>query len=39
MSEFVKALLECREDSRIPKEYDWFAPLLGDWEVDYYDVK
>ena len=39
MSEFVKALLECREDSRIPKEYDWFAPLLGDWEFDYYDVK
>lgn len=39
MSEFVKALLECREVSKIPEQYDWFAPLLGDWEFDYYDVK
>ena len=29
MSEFVKALLECREVSKIPEQYDWFAPLLG----------
>ena len=21
----------------IPEEYDWFAPLLGDWEFDYKD--
>lgn len=39
MSEFVKALLGCQEASKIPEQYDWFAPLLGDWEFDYYDVK
>lgn len=37
MSEFVKALLGNQETSKIPKEYDWFAPLLGDWDFDYYD--
>lgn len=23
--------------NRIPEEYDWFAPLIGDWDCDYYD--
>ena len=32
MSEFVKALLGCQEASKIPEQYDWFAPLLGDWD-------
>ncbi|MBR3642678.1 MAG: hypothetical protein IKN57_04125, partial [Parasporobacterium sp.] len=22
---------------KIPDGYDWFAPLLGDWDCDYYD--
>lgn len=37
MSEFVKALLENQGASKIPGEYDWFAPLLGDWDFDYRD--
>lgn len=36
MDGFTKALLGGGE-SGIPQEYDWFAPLLGDWEFDYYD--
>lgn len=39
MSEFVKALLGCQGTSKIPEEYDWFAPLLGDWDFDYYDLE
>ena len=27
---FVEALLSGKTD-RIPDEYDWFAPLIGDW--------
>ena len=33
---FNEALLSGKTD-RIPDEYDWFAPLLGDWDCDYYD--
>ena len=33
---FSEALLSGKTD-RIPDEYDWFAPLLGDWDCDYYD--
>ncbi len=33
---FSDALLSSVSD-RIPGEYDWFAPLLGDWDCDYYD--
>ncbi|MBQ6550444.1 MAG: hypothetical protein IJL78_03460 [Lachnospiraceae bacterium] len=33
---FSDALLSEKTD-RIPDEYDWFAPLLGDWDCDYYD--
>ena len=36
MDRFVDALLSGKTD-RIPEEYDWFAPLLGDWDCDYYD--
>ena len=35
-STFSEALLST-EVNRIPEEYDWFAPLLGDWDCDYYD--
>ncbi len=33
---FIEALLSDKTD-RIPDEYDWFAPLIGDWDCDYYD--
>ena len=36
MDRFVDALLSGKTD-RIPEEYDWCAPLLGDWDCDYYD--
>lgn len=36
MDTFIDALLSGKTD-RIPDEYDWFAPLLGDWDCDYYD--
>ena len=32
----LEALLSEKTD-RIPDEYDWFAPLLGDWDCDYFD--
>ena len=36
MDTFSKALLSS-ESGRISEEYDWFAPLVGDWDCDYYD--
>ena len=36
MDTFSEALLSERTD-RIPDDYDWFAPLIGDWDCDYYD--
>ena len=36
MDSFIEALLSGKTD-RIPDEYDWFAPLIGDWDCDYYD--
>ena len=36
MDTFSDALLSPKSD-RIPEEYDWFAPLIGDWDCDYYD--
>ena len=36
MDSFAEALLSKKSD-KIPDEYDWFAPLLGDWDCDYYD--
>ena len=36
MDTFSDALLSERGD-KIPAEYDWFAPLIGDWDCDYTD--
>ena len=36
MDTFSDALLSSKTD-KIPDEYDWFAPLLGDWDCDYED--
>ena len=36
MDRFTDALLSGKTD-KIPEDYDWFAPLLGDWDCDYYD--
>lgn len=36
MDQFAQALLS-GEATQIPEEYDWFAPLLGDWDFDYQD--
>lgn len=37
MDEFVEALLSNGDSGLIPPEYDWYAPLIGDWNFDYYD--
>ena len=36
MDVFSEALLS-EKTGRIPDAYDWFAPLIGDWDCDYYD--
>ena len=36
MDTFSEALL-CEKTDKIPESFDWFAPLLGDWDCDYYD--
>ena len=36
MNTFTDALLSDKTD-RIPDEFDWFAPLIGDWDCDYFD--
>ena len=36
MDPFSDALLSPKTD-KIPDEFDWFAPLLGDWDCDYFD--
>ncbi len=36
MDTFSEALLSGKTD-KIPETYDWFAPLIGDWDCDYYD--
>ena len=36
MDFFSGALLSDKTD-KIPEVYDWFAPLIGDWDCDYYD--
>ena len=36
MDTFSEALLSGKTN-KIPEEFDWFAPLLGDWDCDYYD--
>lgn len=37
MDQFTEALLG-DGTSCIPKEYDWFAPLIGDWDFIYTDT-
>lgn len=36
MDTFFEALVSDKT-LNIPDEYDWFAPLIGDWDFDYYD--
>ena len=36
MDVFSEALLKS-EGNNIPEKFDWFAPLIGDWDCDYYD--
>lgn len=36
MDRFMNSLLS-EKTNKIPEEYDWFAPLIGDWEFDYSD--
>ncbi len=36
MDTFSDALLS-GSTSRIPESMDWFSPLIGDWDCDYYD--
>ncbi|MBR6027580.1 MAG: hypothetical protein IKP40_00710 [Clostridia bacterium] len=36
MDAFVDALMS-KGEKPIPGAYDWFAPLIGDWDCDYYD--
>ena len=36
MESFEDALLS-GNTGKIPEAYDWFAPLIGDWQCDYYD--
>ena len=36
MDVFTEALLS-EKTNRIPEAYDWFAPLIGDWDCDYFD--
>lgn len=38
MDTFTEALFG-QSTPKIPAEYDWFAPLIGDWDFDYYDDK
>lgn len=33
---FLDALVS-KDTNIIPTEYDWFAPLIGDWEFEYVD--
>lgn len=36
MDHFLNALVS-EKTVIIPEEDDWFAPLIGDWDFDYYD--
>ena len=35
MDTFSEALLS--DNNKIPESFDWFAPLIGDWDCDYHD--
>lgn len=34
---YLSALLSAERNTRIPEADDWFAPLIGDWDCDYYE--
>ena len=36
MDSFMEALLS-EKTGKIPDAYDWFAPLIGDWDFEYHD--
>ena len=36
MDSFSAALIS-EKTEKIPASFDWFAPLIGDWDCDYYD--
>lgn len=36
MDQFTAALVS-KYTTAIPPEYDWFAPLIGDWEFSFYN--
>lgn len=38
MDDFYNALVSSDAENKIPTEYDWYAPLIGDWDFDYYDT-
>ncbi|MDD7646332.1 MAG: hypothetical protein PUJ35_03695 [Ruminococcus bromii] len=35
MDRFADALLSTARNPAMPEEYDWYAPMLGDWECVY----
>ncbi len=36
MDEFFKALVSEDKNDLISAEYDWYSPLIGEWDFDYY---
>lgn len=36
MDKFIEALVSEEKNEKIPKEYDWYASLIGDWDFDYH---
>ena len=36
MDSFMEALLS-EKTGKIPDAYDWFAPLIGDWDFEYHE--
>ncbi len=36
MEEFIKALVSDKKSDVIPDEMDFYKPLIGDWNFDYY---
>ena len=37
MNEFSDALIDTEKKGKIPKEYDWFGFLIGEWDILYSD--
>lgn len=38
MSAFEDALLSKNKNEIIPDKYDWYAPLIGDWDFVFFDT-